>query len=264
MGRRQIYRPNTAIFGRNYHTSDISASVEHSYQRRHNCTFLKKYYHSPIQQTRTCIFSTVFISTTRPRTSKSYVLNLRTRKVIFCSSKIRTAFMNHLAAIYTLELLRSKLASFHNALHTARSTFCKPKLVRLGTVRPQKTSYLTFLRRLTFTISLRSNHGIILKRSTYCSVGPLFAAQTGPGSYFGMQKADRGSSFGSEKWTPGPDFTRSTIRVTVAIALWSAAAVSRQSDSGLAPWSVLYKYSPGAVYIYGGCETQHKYIYNYS
>ena len=64
MGRRQTYRPNTAIFGRNYHTSDIRASVEHSYQRRHNCTFLKKYYHSPIQQTRTCIFSTVFISTT--------------------------------------------------------------------------------------------------------------------------------------------------------------------------------------------------------
>ena len=39
MGRRQTYRPNTAIFGRNYHTSDIRASVEHSYQRRHNCTF---------------------------------------------------------------------------------------------------------------------------------------------------------------------------------------------------------------------------------
>ena len=65
MGRRQIHRPNTAVFGGNYHTSDIRASVEHSYQRRHNCTFLKEYYLSPIQQTRTCTFSTVFISTTR-------------------------------------------------------------------------------------------------------------------------------------------------------------------------------------------------------
>ena len=41
MGRRQIYRPNTAVFGRNYHTSDTRASVEHSYQRRHNCTHFR-------------------------------------------------------------------------------------------------------------------------------------------------------------------------------------------------------------------------------
>ena len=82
----------------------------------------------------------------------------------------------------------------------------------LGTVAvgPQKTSYLTFLRRgLTLTISLRSNHEIIPNR---CSVGALFAAQTGPGSYFGMPKADRGPVLVAKNGpmgpiSPGPLFT---------------------------------------------------------
>ena len=52
----------------------------------------------------------------------------------------------------------------------------------------QQTSYLTFLHHgLTFTISLRSNHDIILNRSTFCS-----------------ENWTGGPNLVCQKWTGGP------------------------------------------------------------